>query len=267
MKTKKYHSIRKQLFLYFTIFATAILMLIWLLQIVLLNSNYTLSRKNTLKRVSNIIQLEYKPDTIQDTVDKYALSNDLCAFLCNERGQIIYLSHYQGISSGRLMAIIKDYQLTELCSKAIKSENKELLGTIRNKNDETEFYVLCKVLAPKEANSKTEVLFLAASLDPMNSTTRFLSNQLLFISAIILILAAITFASTSCFGVGLGFGCGFGGLKSFSIFSNPHCTASIVVPKGSLINFLTPVLTLLTPAFIVFIKSFITITTTRFYLS
>lgn len=191
MKTKKYHSIRKQLFLYFTIFATAILMLIWLLQIVLLNSNYTLSRKNTLKRVSNIIQLEYKPDTIQDTVDKYALSNDLCAFLCNERGQIIYLSHYQGISSGRLMAIIKDYQLTELCSKAIKSENKELLGTIRNKNDETEFYVLCKVLEPKEANSKTEVLFLAASLDPMNSTTRFLSNQLLFISAIILILAAI----------------------------------------------------------------------------
>jgi len=188
MKKKRYSSIRRQLYLYFTIFAIAILMLIWLLQIVLLNTNYTLSRKNTLKRVSKIIQLEYTPETLQDTVDKYAISNDLCAFICNERGQVVYLSHYQGISSGRLMATIKDYQLRELCSKTMKNDNKELIGTIKNHNDETEFYVLCKALI--SANNNTEILFLAASLDPMNSTTVFLSNQLLYISVFVLALAA-----------------------------------------------------------------------------
>lgn len=190
MKRKRYNSIRRQLFLYFTFFATAILMLIWLLQIVLLNINYTRSRKNTLKKVSNFIQIEYQPDTLQDTVDKYALSNDVCAFICNEKGQIIYLSHYQGISSGRLMAIIKDYQLTELCSKTMNTNKKELFGTIRNQNDETEFYVLCKAL-PLNNNGSNAIVFLAASLDPMNSTTVFLSNQLLFISVIVLIFAAI----------------------------------------------------------------------------
>lgn len=189
MKKKRYSSIGRQIYLYFTIFAIAILMLIWLLQIVLLKTNYTTSRKNTLKKVSNLIQIEFTPETLQDTVDKHALSNELCAFICNERGQVIYLSHYQGISSGRLMATIKDYQLREICSKTMAKDNKELFGTIKNQNDETEFYVLCK--AYKLSDNRTEILFLAASLDPMNNTTVFLSNQLLFISVFVLILAAI----------------------------------------------------------------------------
>ena len=189
MKKKRYSSIGRQLYLYLTFFAIAILMLIWLLQIVLLKTNYSTSRKNTLKKVSFLIQNEYTPETLQDTVDKHAISNELCAFICNERGQVIYLSHYQGISSGRLMAIIKDYQLSELCRKTMSNESKELFGTIKNQNDETEFHVLCKAL--NVSNDRVEILFLAASLDPMNSTTVFLSNQLLFISAFVLILAAI----------------------------------------------------------------------------
>ena len=153
MKKKRYSSIGRQIYLYFTIFAIAILMLIWLLQIVLLKTNYTTSRKNTLKKVSNLIQIEFTPETLQDTVDKHALSNELCAFICNERGQVIYLSHYQGISSGRLMATIKDYQLREICSKTMAKENKELFGTIKNQNDETEFYVLCKAYKLSESTA------------------------------------------------------------------------------------------------------------------
>lgn len=177
--------------MYFAFFGTAILMLIWLLQIVLLNANYTTSRKNSLKRISDLIIAQYSSDTIQDTVDKYAADNDLCAFICDQQGKIVYLSHYQGISSGRLMAIMRDYHIRELCEKTMTKENKELLGTIRNENNETEFFVHCKLLNENVASEKPHILILAASLDPMNSTTVFLSNQLLLISVVAFVLSAI----------------------------------------------------------------------------
>ncbi|HPE95883.1 MAG TPA: hypothetical protein PLT66_07455, partial [Bacillota bacterium] len=183
----RYVSIRKQLFIYFTGFAVLMLMMLWLLQIVFLRTTYVNSRKNTLVSVSYAISKLYASDTFEDDANKLADENDCEFILTDSNGRLEFSQREESMPRGSLIVYLMSFNFEKLVkSMENDADGKNLFSVTLP--DSTELYVYCTRLT---SDTTTHYMFLVTSIDPMNSTTVILTNQLMLISILVLALAAV----------------------------------------------------------------------------
>ena len=91
MKTKKARSFRTKLWLFFTLFAAFILLVLWLLQTVFLQQFYDLMIvRNTRKIAKQVVESLNKGEDVD--LDKIALENSLAIYICTEYGTPMYMA-------------------------------------------------------------------------------------------------------------------------------------------------------------------------------
>ena len=189
------HSIKFKIWLYFMIFAFAIILGLWLFQIVFLNSYYeNIKQQNILQGAARISEIygnqamdeAKKVEEIEAVVSQY----DLFANIINmETGQISSFSPLQGLrlSIGFIGDFLTDSRvqlINSLAQEIEESENGRFLKL--DSSEEGGAYILGEVIG--RGNSQA-ILVATSRLQPLDDTMMILSNQLIYVAVIVLAAA------------------------------------------------------------------------------
>ena len=120
-KQRRGISISVKLFAFLALFVSFMLVVIWVLQIGLLNYFYEKTKHSELTRLDHTVQqlLADGDDALQSTVEDYAIRYQICTRVFtvngNMRGQLISTD----VSAGCMIHNVPEMYLTDLCEKAI----------------------------------------------------------------------------------------------------------------------------------------------------
>lgn len=95
-KTKKKFnqiSIKWKIFLFLIGFCSVLLILLWLFQVVFLNSFYKSIKLNEIKATAHTIEKSINDDSIETIITTLSENNDICIEVLSSSGDVIYSSH------------------------------------------------------------------------------------------------------------------------------------------------------------------------------
>ncbi len=180
MKKSKKKSLSLNILLYFIIFSAILLIILWVFQILFLNTFYKISRTKALKNSINILANNYGIENYTDLFDEISINNNIC----------IEVVHYNMIT----------YSSRTVDRKCMTRNNPDILEfqTDFISNDQT--LKSAEIINPNY-NSKTLVigkkikddayLFVNTSLVPLDDGIKMLKGQFIYIAIIMLLMASI----------------------------------------------------------------------------
>lgn len=190
---KRYYDIKSTLtfkiWLYFFTFAIALFIILWFMQVILLQSYYSSMKKSEVHKFALDIQNKYKSIAdYEEYVDNIAYKNASSIFILDENGEMIYTSNnasgQKGISQVPTRPINID--TNGIVSKIVSNPNQKIDYTIKVDRFKTELYVYGTVI-----EDTNKYLVIVASIDPIDATTRVLQSQLLYITFVALLIASV----------------------------------------------------------------------------
>lgn len=178
MLRKKY-SLNKQILLYFLFFSVLILVFLWLFQVLFLDNFYRYQRTSEIKYIANELKKAKSGIELYNLIDKLSFDKEACIEI---RGQnnFVYESVYFGNGCLREGKVKQNY-----INYFINNNMDESTFNIKNTytGGDTIFYGV-KLFDSTYA-------FINTSLNPVDSTSRILSKQLIVVSVIVLLLSFI----------------------------------------------------------------------------
>ncbi|MHB8126624.1 MAG: sensor histidine kinase [Desulfitobacteriaceae bacterium] len=183
-----YKSITFKMWLYFIFFAVLILIVLWLLQIVFLNSYYKGMKTREILAVANSIKSEYGQNDFDNTIQQYSYKNNMIVMVTDTEGNFLFSSDFfggpsQGVGLGR--SPLANY--SQLREQLLHSGKDEVYYSVSSSHLKGQMLVYSAIL--KRSSGNKAILYISSSLDPIDSTTAVLKNQLIYVSVIILLLA------------------------------------------------------------------------------
>ena len=179
-------SIRVKFWLYFSGMALFILLLLWLLQIVFINSFYKSMKIRDTEKVGRTVTRLFGKEDFEDTLLRYSFEKNLSLQVYNDRGGLVFPLNpldyiYQPTISG-------DDFFTYF-QPLLKNDKTEetYVADYKNENASTILYVS---YLGEEAGQKY-FLAVSANVDPVDSTVEILKDQLMIVSIISLMVAFI----------------------------------------------------------------------------
>ncbi len=179
-------SIRIRFWIYFSGLALFILILLWLLQIVFLNSFYKSMKIREVERAGEDIASQFEEDSFEETILYYSLQKGVHVQVFNEHGQLIFPNSPSDIyyQPGLERMDLQSY-FTPLLRKGLKS--KVFVEPTGDTQTSSIFYV--NYLG--QVGSEKYFLTANTTLNPVDTTIDILKNQLIIISAISITVAFI----------------------------------------------------------------------------
>ena len=177
-------SLKFKLWTYFVVFAATIMLILWLLQIVFLNSYYESMKTNEIKRIGNSLVLEYGKADFEELLYTTSLSEGIVIQILDENGSLVYpLNILDMIRQPRL-----DFPtFSEFLNNLFESEQNYV---VYNRNDKRFISPTLVYGAILQNNSGSNYfLYINSILQPVDSTVSVLQNQLIIVTFISLILA------------------------------------------------------------------------------
>lgn len=179
-------SVRFTVWIYFAIFITSILILIWVSFIVSLEATYRTGKTSNITSLANYILTGWAEQGFTtDTLDLLAHDNDMCVLLQDRYGLAIYsydvmgrncLLHGSGYPGG----------LTEYRKLARESDKGIYYAELTNPRFGTNTLLFAMVIGDK--NDPGGYLFLSTSLEPLESTVSILKVQMFQVTLSMMIL-------------------------------------------------------------------------------
>lgn len=178
------NSIKFKLWTYFIFFAAIIMTILWLLQIVFLNTYYKSMKINEIKRIGNSLVEEYNKDGFEDLIYSTSFSKGIIIQVFNENGEPVFpINNFGEIRPPKREPIMT----RELISRLENSTDGKIEYTIEDSRMRAPTVVYGAVL---EGESKERLyLYINGLLEPIDSTTSVLKNQLIIVTTISLFLA------------------------------------------------------------------------------
>lgn len=171
---------------YFIIFAAAIMLILWLLQIVFINSYYETMKTKEIKRIGNSLVKEYGTDDFEDLLYSTSFTEGIVIQILDGDGKLVYpLNLIDIIRQPRL-----DYRLfAEFLINLAQSEDNFVIYTREDIRLENPTLIYGAILENDE--SSNYFLYINSVLQPIDSTVNVLKNQLIIVTGISLGLALI----------------------------------------------------------------------------
>ena len=172
-----------KLWIYFTAFAGVILIILWLLQIVFLNSFYTSMKENDIIKIGKDIKTSYNQPDFQDKVNQIAFQNSIMVFITDNNGNI------QNIFDEHVLINRNNYG-----NNPISVEVSNILSKVRGSD---ELYAV-DMVKQNRFNGQTLVygtklpdgyLIISAPIDNVSGATSVLRTQLIYVTGILLVLS------------------------------------------------------------------------------
>lgn len=175
-----------KMWIYFVIFAVAIMLTLWLLQIVFLNSYYESMKINEIRRIGNSLVEEYDTEGFEDLLYSTSLSEGIVIQILDKDGRLIYpLNLIDIIRQPRL-----DYRLfAEFITNLAQSEEDYTIYTREDIRLDNPTLIYGAILDNDEGSNY--FLYINSIMQPIDSTVNVLKNQLIIVTAISLGLALV----------------------------------------------------------------------------
>lgn len=177
-----------KLWKYFVFFAVSIFVILWFMQVILLQSYYSSMKKNEVIKLSREIENNYYSSDIKEIIDNIAYKNALSIFLFNINGDVIYnSSNYSGdVSISQMPSRPIVIETKGIVEKILESPNQKISYTINVDKFKTELYVYGKLM-----DNKNACLVMVSSIDPVDATTSIIQSQLIYITIIALLFSSV----------------------------------------------------------------------------
>ena len=186
LKTIDKKSLKFKMWTYFVIFAAFIMLLLWLLQIVFMNSYYESMKTNEIKKIGNSLVTEYGKEGFEDLLYTTSLNEGIAIQILDESGSLIYpLNLIDIIRQPRL-----DYRLfAEFLINLAQSQTDYAIYTREDPRLENPTLIYGAILDNSQGSNY--FLYINSTLQPIDSTVNVLKNQLIIVTVISLALALV----------------------------------------------------------------------------
>ena len=212
MKNRKINlknlSIRWKLFIYIALFAVGMVFVIWLFQVVFLSAFYRQSKIDELTALSKTIAENLDNQDLDTLITEVAGRNNICAMILDTSGNVlINVDTAPGCALHRLGST----ELTALYAKAIKhggstmtdfadrsslkmlnieGDDVKISSVIPERTiDKNENIIYTQVVTEDSGNQS--IIMLNTQISPVNATVTTLRSQLVDITIIFIVMAAI----------------------------------------------------------------------------
>ena len=177
----KKNSLRFNIWMYFILFSLIILISLWAIQVLFLDTYYEWTKNKNIKNVANKVLDIYKNEENNDELDLLSFNKDVCIEVFSEE-ELLYTS---GNINHGCMLNNHDKDNTNKKNTFIKSNEKNIKYTIKNPFYES------KVLVYGIKIDDDIYAFISTPLEPINSTIDVLVEQYKFVTLGVFILSFI----------------------------------------------------------------------------
>lgn len=174
------HSLNSKIWFYLIIFSVIILLSLWLFQVIFLKSYYRWMKNREIDNIINTISQEYNIENA-DILDELSFNNNVCIEIIDSN-YLLYSSTSQ-IRGCLIDKDVNDYQYANKKIDFIKSSNT----TFKYETTNPRFHNQTLVYGKKLANNL--IVFVTASLEPIDSTTSILASQLVYVTIGVFLLS------------------------------------------------------------------------------
>jgi len=182
----KNSSLVTKLLLSFILFAIGIFVILWIMQVVFLQTYYSIMKKGEIIKISNNIVREKVDKDFLYELTSYAYKNNVTIYMADKNGKLIYDSTIIEETDlyNQTMKIPLLLSWDKLIDELNDSDEEILKYTYKIDRFKTEMFVCARKF-------NDNVLILISSIDPIDATTNVLSNQLMYCTVISLIISVI----------------------------------------------------------------------------
>ena len=173
MKLRK-NNLTRHIWFYLIIFTLAIILFLWFFQVIFIDSYYEYSKTNQIKNITNDILKNYNTDI--NYLDKLSVEENICIEVVKNR-----ITIYSSNDSIRGCIISNNQYKNDFYENNLYEQTYKLINPLLN----------TKSLIYAKRYSDDIIVFVNASLEPLNNTVSILSNQLIIVSIIVIILSFI----------------------------------------------------------------------------
>ncbi|MBQ1275407.1 MAG: histidine kinase dimerization/phospho-acceptor domain-containing protein [Cellulosilyticum sp.] len=200
-------SIRWQLFGYLTLLLGVLLVVLWLFQVVFMETFYKSIKKNEIIDVGHTIEKNINSSNLYQIMDNLADSRNLCIVFTDASGQPFYSKNTIGPRASMNNLTNKGYWLFGLAAKEnggelfiYDNQPKTYATTSEQRNDfasrhmvklkeaQDETAVYAKIIVHE---GKEYILLINSFISPVNATVSTIRKQLVYVTVIMIILAFI----------------------------------------------------------------------------
>ena len=178
-------SLKFKMWTYFTLFSVFIFVMLWLFQIIFLNTYYESMKINEIRKIAKEVTALNTSENFEEVLYKTAFNNGVIIQFYNKFGEPVLdadspmLNRFSRWGREEVKKIIKSLNETEA---------GEIISYIKNtQRPDTHFVVAGAKFVSKEG--EPYYLTFHAPLAPISATTEVLKNQLLIVTVILLIIA------------------------------------------------------------------------------
>jgi signal transduction histidine kinase len=184
-KTKHSPSLRRTIWIYFAIFTSGILILLWLTFVVSMESNYRLMKTRQFNETADFILSGLSDRTLSiERLDELAYANGMCVTILNAYGEPVY--SYDMMAGKCLIHSNNMFTLYDYRRRAQETPDGVYYAEVRNSRFNVNTLLFVMIIGGNE--NPQGVVFLNTSLEPLESTVGIIRGQVLMISVLMLIL-------------------------------------------------------------------------------
>lgn len=178
-------SLKFKLWAYFSIFAIFIFIILWFMQVIFLQSYYATMKKAEVIKLSEKIEKAYNTGNFIDSINEIAYKNMVSISLIDYNGNILYNSELQdnNLRSSHANVIVNT---NDIINQIMNSRQKKISYTTQITKFKSQLFIYGTLI-----DKSNIFLVMVAPIDPIDSTTNVLANQLKYITAISLICSFI----------------------------------------------------------------------------
>ncbi len=181
----KTYTLTFKLWGYFVSFAVSIFVILWFMQVILLQSYYSSMKKSEVARLADQIQKNYDEENIKDLIDNIAYKNASTIFIYDLNENLKYSTSLNVLSQVPTRPLIVE-KITGIVDKILNSSNNKVSYTFKDQKYKSEIYVYGKLIKDKDA-----CIVMVTSIDPIDATTSILQSQLVYVTIIALLISSI----------------------------------------------------------------------------
>lgn len=178
-----------KIWLYFFIFAIALFIILWFMQVIFIQSYYSSMKKSEVHKIAENIEIEYNnSDAYEDYIDNIAYKNAASIFIFDKNSNMIYSSNNSSGQGNVTQMPTRPVTIdtSEFVEKIQSSPIKRVNYTLKIDKFKSELYVYGMFM-----QDSGNYLVIVSSIDPIDATTTVLQSQLLYITFIALLIASI----------------------------------------------------------------------------
>ena len=186
----KIKSLRYTIWVYFILFITTIMVLLWTFQVVSLQSTYETMKSRDILTIAHLITENFDNPDFSDTLDRIAYNNNMCIEITDANGRSKYSCDM--MAGHCLIHANRGVNRFKYMNLIMQSEGGVIYYRVKDETYNTNTLIYAALIGDRD--KPDGFLFLNTSLEPLDSTVIIIRAQILVIALILLVIGLfITF--------------------------------------------------------------------------